>query len=55
MQETWANFAKTPGIDPGWNGGDLRHFRGDGKSVVDSSALLDRNCDIYKELYEGRA
>jgi hypothetical protein len=55
MQETWAQFAKDPGKGLPWKIGELGHFGYDGKLRADSPTKLDRYCDLYEELYEGRA
>jgi hypothetical protein len=54
MQEIWAGFAKNPKTGPGWREG-IGHFRNTGEIDIESPALLDRNCALFEELYDGRA
>jgi carboxylesterase type B len=59
MQKVWADFAKDPSKGPGWPKvgsaeKDVGYFGAEGLKVV-SKNETDRNCDMFKRMYIGRA
>jgi hypothetical protein len=61
MQGAWAQFAKEPMNGPGWNqvgtfGGvylGILGANGTCGATVTVTGIVDRNCGLYDEIYEG--